>query len=81
MSMRPGTSVRSGRSMTSSASDDAVRIVGHRGDAVALDDDARALEHLTEVDVEDALARRTVTVGSGMSSSFLDRRAVWGRGL
>ena len=55
MSMRPGTRVRSGRSITWSAPEAAVRVVGHRGDAVALDDDARAVEHLAEVDVEDAL--------------------------
>ena len=55
MSMRPGTSVRSGRSITWSTSDADGWHVGHRGDAVPLDDDARALEHLAEVDVEDAL--------------------------
>ena len=55
MSMRPGTSVRSGSSITWSAPVAAVRVVGHRGDAVALDDDGRAVEHLAAVDVEDAL--------------------------
>ena len=55
MSMRPGTSVRSGRSITWSAS---VGERSRRSTAVMRlpsMHDARALEHLAEVDVEDAL--------------------------